>query len=197
MSFRFQLAIQDDKFTTDITPINEYLHMRQEGVVSWQPSLMDSWIFLEAHAKELLDQWWNLGDLELIVLQCEEAHRRLMGGQEAIIRSGVLDQSVVPYLLMTPTNADEVDLSLFVIPDLEAGFAFPIDHVSGNSKELWAYLYENREQLLHPAEPPVNGLFSDVPCSKVQLITALEREAALGRQLFATVGHDMHWETVS
>ncbi len=195
ISFRFQLAIQDDNYIADITPMDEYLRARQEGVILWQPSLMDSWILLEANGKELLDQWWNLGDLELIVLQCEEAHRRLVVGQEAIIRSGVLDQSVVPYLLMTPTSTDEVDLSLFVIPDLEAGFAFPIDHVSGNSKELWAYLYENREQLLHPVEPPVNGLFSDVPCSKAQLIAALEREAALGRQLFATVGHDMHWET--
>lgn len=37
----FQLAIQDDNYIAGITPMDEYLRARQEGVISWQPSLKD------------------------------------------------------------------------------------------------------------------------------------------------------------
>ncbi len=123
-----------------------------------------------------------------------EANCRLTKGEDAIIRSAVLDQPMVPYLLMSPLDNDDVHLSLFVIPDLKAGWAFPIDNVSADSAELWAYMRDHRYQLLHPSERLANNLFSDVPCPRVQLVTALEREASLGRRLFSEVGHEMQWE---
>lgn len=195
MDLCFQLAIRDNKLKADLVSIADYLHFaEQEGVVSRHPNLMDSWMLLKVDGKELLGENWNLGELELIVLQCEEAHRRLTKGEDAIIRSAVLDQPMVPYLLMSPLDDDDVHLSLFVIPDLKAGWAFPIDNVSADSAELWAYMRDHRYQLLHPSERLANNLFSDVPCPRVQLVTALEREASLGRRLFSEVGHEMQWE---
>lgn len=196
MSFQFQLAVYNEGYT-NLIPIGEYLRSRQEGGALLQPDLDDSAIFLEVDGKELLATSWNFGDLELIVLQCEEAYHQLKEKQEAIIRSGVLDQPVVPYLLFEPTDKGETLLSIFAIFDNDkARFAFPIDRITGSSQELWSYVREHREQLLFPPDRSPK-YFTRVACPSHELITALEREAALGRQLFATIGHDMHWEMVS
>lgn len=181
MRSRFQLAIYDRETGDLLTPISEYLHLNHEGAVTWQPDIEHCSIFLAVEGEELMTNDWSLGDLRLIVLQCEEAYHRLQVEQEAIIRSGVLESSV-PYLLFEPQDNHETLLSLFLISDSKAGFAFPIDHVTGNSQDLWSYVREHREQLLSPPTA-VSDYFARVPCPSDELVAALERETALGRRL--------------
>jgi len=181
MHFRFQLAIYDRETGDLLTPISEYLHLHREGTVTWQPDTEHCGVFLAVDGKELMADDWSLGDLKLIVLQCEAAYRRLVKGQEAIIRSGVLELSV-PFLLFEPQDNHATLLSLFLIEDSKAGFAFPIDHITGDSQDLWSYMHEHREQLLSPPTAALD-YFTRIPCPSDELVAALERETALGQQL--------------
>ena len=145
MSFRFQLAIYDGESGDLLTPISEYLLLRNKGTVTWQLDIERCSVFLAVDGKELVANDRSLGNLRLIVLQCEEAYHQLKEGQEAIIHLGVLESSV-PYLLFEPQDNHETLLSLFLISDPKAGFAFPIDHITGDSQDLWSYVREHREQ---------------------------------------------------
>ncbi len=181
MSFRFQLAIYDGETGDLLTPISEYLLLRDKGTVTWPPDIEHCGVFLAVDGKELVANDWSPGNLMLIVLQCEEAHRRLKEGQEAIIRSGVLESSA-PYLLFEPRDSHETLLSLFLIPDPKISLVFPIDHITSDSQDLWSYVREHREQLLSPPTTSPDH-FTRVPCPCDELVAALGHEIFLGRQL--------------
>ncbi|NJL20635.1 MAG: hypothetical protein HC895_07165 [Leptolyngbyaceae cyanobacterium SM1_3_5] len=87
---------------------------------------------------------WNLGRLDLMILQSEVALLKIKEGNEAIIRSGVLGVDSVPFLLLQPSN-QEVLTSLFFVDDARAN-AFPIPKICGDSEVLYAYVDKNRQE---------------------------------------------------
>lgn len=79
MQFRWQLAIFDEQFE-DLVPIEEYLRLHREGKANWIPSVEDSGLFLEHEGIEWMASEWNLGRLDLIILQFEDALLKLKRG---------------------------------------------------------------------------------------------------------------------
>jgi hypothetical protein len=184
-SFRFQLAIYDRTFS-HLIPVEEYL--RADDELRWRPSLDDCGFFLECQGREWLADTYNMGNLALVVRQMEEAAARLARGDEAIIRSGVLDQDEVPYMLFEQPFGGLIMLSLFFIEDSSMRHSFPIEGFSGSGQDLYAYVREHRDELLAQPAGPRAKMFKSLPCPAAELVHGMEREAKLGRQLFDVLG---------
>jgi|1186.fasta_scaffold11177_2 hypothetical protein len=181
MGFRFQLAVYDAAFSR-LVPVEEFLRAGEER--RWRPSLDDCGFFLECGGREWLGDTFNLGNLALVVRQLEDAAARLDAGAEAIVRSGVLDQDEVPYLLFEPAEDGVIPVSLFFVEDAVLRHAFPHPGFTGDGERLYAHVAANRAALLAQPTAPFGRNFKRVPCPAVELAAAMRREAALGRQLF-------------
>jgi hypothetical protein len=182
MKFRWQLAIYDEPGEI-ISSLEGIIHLGKDIAIQQSFDLESCSIFLESEGKEWLGLNWNFGSLDLIVFQSEAAWNRLTMGEDAIIRSGILGGESVPYLLLEPWSDDKVFVSLFFITEAHIGATFPIDGISGFSKDLYNHLLSHKEKiLLHSSE------FKRLACPGTELLESLKREASLGRQLYQAVG---------
>ncbi|HEY9631400.1 MAG TPA: hypothetical protein V6C84_29260 [Coleofasciculaceae cyanobacterium] len=182
MRFRWQLAIFDDSFD-NLMPIIEYLCLRKEGKVNWQPSLDDSGLFLEHEGKERMGVDWNLGILEIVVRQFEAALVRFQKNQKAIIRSGILGSERVPFLLLQPSS-NEISVSLFFIDD-EIASVFPIDGICGKGADLYTYVEENRNEIVNQRQESGINEFKSLPFPKGEFVVNLEKEVKIAKELLA------------
>lgn len=189
MAFLFRLAIYDETFT-HLIPVEEYLKLRSQGIYQWKPSLDDSGFLLKCQEKDWLGETINMGNLALIVRQMEHALIRLTNGTEAIIRSGVLDRDVVPYMLFEYSSHNEIAVSLFTIDEPDVGMTFPFNGFSGKAEDLYAYVRDHRDEIMRQPEPS-NRLFKRLVCPGIEFVSAMAQEAQFGRQLFDVLGVPM------
>jgi hypothetical protein len=184
MNERFAFAIWcgDDR----VMAVGDYLRGRETGAISWEPDLADSALILWVGGIERMAENWNLGEFVLLLRQFEALVPRLRQGQEAIVRSAVNDQPVVPYLLFEPAG-QHVRISLFLIDDPPHGYDYPIDLHPGMGQQLYTYVAAHKARLLAAGNDDTEQ-FRALPYAKTALLENIERENARGRQLLALLG---------
>jgi len=187
---RFELALFAPGTAKIVIPCREFLARRAAGALDWAPSSDDATFLLEAQGREWIADEWNLGSLRLLVLQLEDSLRRLRGRSAGLIRSGVLDQSPVPSLLLECSVDDPglALLSLFCITDSQWGDVFPIPGWGGEPELLFQYVREHRESL--GATPGCAG-FQRLPFPYEALLEALARESAAGRAVLEVLNEPL------
>lgn len=160
-----------------------YLRGRESDPAGFVPSWNDSTLLLFLAGTECVAQDTNLGRVDWIVRQLEAVLERLRRGQDALLRSAVLDQWPVPYFLFEAgVQAQEARLSQFTIEDDEVGGLFPIPHLDRSGPErLYAYVGAQRAALR------AGATMDRAPFPLGRLLAALEREVEVGRRLLQVV----------
>ncbi|HSJ54900.1 MAG TPA: hypothetical protein VLC52_14250 [Anaerolineae bacterium] len=197
MDVEFRLAVYDEEDEENKLLLEDYLRLRQAGTVDWDPSLENSGLSLVCQGREWLLDHWNTGQINLLILQVEEAVRRLKEGRETIVRIGAIDSAGGPYLLLTPTDR-EVEISLFVIRDRRYYLDFPIEDVSGSAADLYAHLDQQRQELLEPVGGAAGEkYFKRLRCPGQELLAEMQRAAQSGRDLYELLGRPVDSEVYS
>jgi hypothetical protein len=116
-------------------------------------SCMIGW---EIDGVEYLDDWWNMGRLDLIAAQAEDCVERLRRSDPAILRSAVLGVTGVPFHLVEPDDDDEGVgyVSRFFIPDLDVESWFPLPGWGlDDPEDLFDYVARHRDEFPLSAFP--------------------------------------------
>ncbi|HEY0006847.1 MAG TPA: hypothetical protein VGB17_18855 [Pyrinomonadaceae bacterium] len=188
MDFRFQLAIYNREGGPRHMPVADYLQARADAAISWKPDMEDSTFIFEREDVIYIAPDWNLGRLEWLLPQMEAAAARLERGEMALIRSAVIEGSEVPYISLEPA-AEEISVSLFIIPDARLERIFPAGPWSEESALLYDYFQQHRAAILYRITDPYllsllgHEYFSDVKAPAQQMIASLRREAEAGQKL--------------
>jgi hypothetical protein len=135
------------------------------------------------------------GQLNIIILQFEEAVRRLEKNLPAILQFGEYGGEGGAHILITPEN-NMADLSVIFIQDSLVCSNLPIEDTIGDPADLWRSAENIRAEL--QATPANNGeYFKHVKLPLADLITSLESEASRGRKLFSVldrqVDNTLYW----
>jgi len=177
---RFELAVWDREQDT-ILSCRDYLNRRGKDI-SWSPAASDSAINLSVAGEEWLGDEWNFGDLQLIVTELEDVFARLQRDEVAILRSAVLSQPQVPYLLFEPASGDVIKISMFFLADTDLGAHFPIKYWSNQDpQKLFAHVIENRSTLL--SDSAAGRRPKELPFPRPELLNALTDQIALGQEV--------------
>jgi hypothetical protein len=190
--YRFELAVFDPH-NGKVISCREYLELRNTASISWVPEVEDSALFLTAEEREWMGDEWNLGNIRDIVSQLVHVKERLEKGEQAILRSAVLDQPSPPYFLFQPDSAKEVSMvliSMFFILEFPMGVYFPIDNGAGDhSEKLYSFVEQHRNKLLSddpfptPGQPPLK----QVQFPNTALLEALREQIALGQKVISVI----------
>jgi hypothetical protein len=189
MDFSFQLAVYNREGEPRHLPVAEYLRARTGGELSWQPDPEDSTFIMEREGVVYIAPDWNLGSLKWLLPQMTAAAARLEAGEDALIRSAVIEGSEVPYISFEPAPEEGLLVSLFIIPDPQLEAIFPAGPWSERSAELYDYFHARREELLKRVTDPYllslmgQEYFSEVGVPARLMIESLRREEELGRRL--------------
>ena len=130
----FELGVYDqtDEFTI---PILDFLNGNEP--CNWYQN-DTSLLIIRNEGVEHLRETWNFGSLSRFVAQFNHLRERLEANQPAILRSAVMDQPIVPWVVFTPEGDELVISTCFVTHEL-LRFQFPDE---AGSENLYAHVLE-------------------------------------------------------
>jgi hypothetical protein len=128
------------------------------------------------------------GQLNIIILQFEEALLRLKENKPAILQFGEYGGEGGAYILIT-REGEQADLSVVDISSSVDGY-LPIKDTIGYAEKLYANAEENRA-VLNTIPPKDTIYFRHVKMPFPDLLYSLESEAAAGRKLFSLLNRDL------
>lgn len=138
-------------------------------------------IFLRSNNKEwLVSNEQSFGRADYLVLAFEQSHERLSRGEFAIIRSGEPEEIAPPCLLLEAPKDNVISVTLFWIRDINLVPKLFF------GQEFYDYVQANLTEIVRPTGVPSE--FARIPLLANELLTSLQREAKLGRQLIDMFG---------
>jgi hypothetical protein len=147
----------------------------------------------EIDGVEYLDDWWNMGRLDLIARQADDGVERLRRGTPAILRAAVLGVSHSPFHLVECDGDGDENVgyvSRFFIPDSNAGSWFPLPGLGlDDPADLFDYVVRHLDDLPLSAFPDEEYApeMVRVPASLDDLIAGFEHIASTARVVLERV----------
>jgi hypothetical protein len=177
MQFQWQLAVSTEDGEAFVAA-EQYLQLYVSGKISYQPSLEHCGILLTSNGKEVLAScdWGGFGRADVLVLEFEEAQKRLSQQQKGLIRTGDIDNFYPHYLLLEPSENDTTWISL-IFPEDEA-----LRMKAPTTQEVYDYVCLNIETIR------ASSNLKNILYPTQNLVSSLAREANIGRQLIERLG---------
>lgn len=116
----FELGVYDE---TDDETVCVLELLASDASCAWYDDDSSVLIVRDGDVEQLREEW-NLGPLSRVAEQLEHVQQRLDAGQSAILRSAVMDENVVPWVLFTPAQ-DTTAVSVFFVTDPSLTRQFP------------------------------------------------------------------------
>jgi hypothetical protein len=163
--------------SADTITLSDYLALDADARLANRVDLSMVTISIMAGGREHLAPRLSLGPLHRITPQLGVARERLVRGEPALIRSGVMDVEDGNYLLLEPDGVTgPIRASVVSTDDIEVSHVFPDEF---RAQDLYAYVASQRTNLLNRTRR-VGSFPVELPLEREALLAALDREAALG-----------------
>jgi len=180
MKTQWELAISNARGDGYATAA-ECLRSHSERQNAWIPDLSNCSIFVRSEDKEwLVSNEQSFGRADYLVLAFEQSYERLSRGEFAIIRSGEPEEIAPPCLLLEAPKDNVTYVTLFWIGDINLVPKLFF------GQEFYDYVQENLTEIVRPTGS--SSQFTRLPFLVDELLTNLQREAKLGRQLIDLFG---------
>lgn len=171
--------------SADIITVEDYLALDSAARHKVDTDFENCAISVVVDGQEQLAHRLSLGPLAYLVPQFEPARQRLLAGQPALIRSGVLDVPDGNYLLFEPTpDRSQVLLSVVSTDDLPESGWFPDGPYADR---LYEYMRTHRDALIEKARQ-WQGHLIELPLDRDRLVDALKRTGEAGAVLLSQIG---------
>src|SRR5688572_10184347 len=148
----------------------------------------DSTIDFFFEGQSYISPQWNLGRVDWLLPQFQEAFVRLGNQQIAIVRSAVIEGSELPYLIFEPQE-ETINISLVVFEDYEIEQIFPAGPFAERSADLYQYFQTNRDKIIHSIkdiqrdDPEFKDYFADLKIPAKKFLNELQTIIAEMKQV--------------
>lgn len=163
--------------------LEEYVQKIKTG--SWPAELPDpEYAGYRWHTGEKNEMTGTIypGQLNMLILQFEEAGQRLDNNEPAVIHFGEYGGEGGSYTLLLP-EAGQVKASVFFVQDSRIDGTLPIKDAIGDPDKLYKYVAENTGAILEAGED--DGMyFKHIGFPAEDMKTALKKGAEAGHELY-------------